>query len=419
MMNPDRSAIGPAVSDNEADIMEQNTSAVVIAVAVLVIIAAGIIIMTVQKMPDSGLTAPSESDVHLDVPVSITSLMDTPSKPGPAIPDISEEEATVRLREEYPEWLYTLVRISLTEQSTGKLLYECIMVPAKDSIFENNETVFIDAATGDLYSPSQEKAGISIEQAKEFARQAFSEWAVDRVRMKFNDGSNYDRGWEFYLYKDGKDLVHGGLGADTGELSWYAIGVTRMGRPESPAIVMDAARNIADKEIHRRNGNLVLKLTDSRLDPLGMPGEMVAGNYVFVYNRLIHDYPCDSDGFTIVVDSFTGNVVEYQRTWRLNDDAVAQQEKAPVSKADAETIALKEAGRVFPASTGTLRIVSSELRWRDHHNPDKQVVTPGSIVLAWKVQFDDDTIRAQQWPRPGIAWVDAQEGGLQDLSYRH
>lgn len=296
--------------------MEQKTPPLVIAVAVLVIIAAGFIIFTVQKMPDRGLPAPSESGVQADMPVSITTVMVKPATPRPATPDISEEEAAVRLREEYPEWLYSVERISLTDRYAEKILYECAMVPAKDSIYEKNETFFIDAATGDLYSPSQENAGITIEQAKQSARQAFSALAVDRVRMKFNDGSNYDRGWEFYLYKDGEELVHGGLGADTGELSWYAIGVTRTGRPESPSITMDAARVTADSEIQNRNGGLAIKLTESRYDPLGMPDARIAGVYVFVYDSIPDGKrPCDNDGFTVVVDSVSGTVVEYRLTW--------------------------------------------------------------------------------------------------------
>jgi hypothetical protein len=399
--------------------MEQKSPAVVIAVAVLVIIAAGIIILTVQKMPDSGLTAPSESGVNADVPVSITTVMVKPATPRPATPDISEEEATVRLREDYPEWLYTLERISLTDRYAGKILYECALVPAKDSIYEKNETFFIDAATGDLYSPSQETAGITIEHAKQFARQAFSEWTADRVRMKFHDGSNYNRGWEFHLYKNGDELVHGGLGADTGELNWYAIGVTRTGRPESPSISMDAARVIADIEIQKRNGILPLEMTDSRLDPLGMPGEKVAGNYIFVYNRVIRDVPCDSDGFTITVDSVAGRVVSYRKGWSLPENAVSSSSQPVVSK-DAAIKTVQQAAReIYPASAANLRIVSSDLRWKDFHNPDKVIPKPGSVPLAWKVQFDDETIRGWQWPVPANGWVDAKTGALLDLYYRH
>jgi hypothetical protein len=192
-----------------------------------------------------------------------------------------------------------------------------------------------------------------------------------------------------------------------------------MGRPENPSITIDAAQQVADREIDERNGVIPVVLSDSRLDPLGMPGEKVAGRYVFVYHRVIQNVPCDSDGFTIVVDSVAGKVIEYRKSWSLPENAVAASSKPAITKDAAIKTVAQEAAAIYPASTSSREIVSAELRWKDFHNPDKIVPMPGSIPLAWKVQFDDETIRAQQWPNPATGWVDAQNGTLLDMYYRH
>ncbi|MDD4136352.1 MAG: hypothetical protein PHT99_00465 [Methanoregula sp.] len=332
---------------------------------------------------------------------------------------ITRDEATTRMQEEYPSGMYTIYHINLTDRYSGKTLYEFTMVPAESSIYEKNTTFFVDAETGDLYSLLQENAGITIEQAKLHARQAFPTWTIDRVRIKYVDGTQYIRSWEFYLYHNDKELVHGSLDADSGELSTYAIGVTRMGRSENPSITIDAAQQVADREIEKRNGVIPILLSDSRLDPFGMPGEKIAGRYVFVYNRVIQNIPCDSDGFTIVVDSVAGNVIEYRKSWSLPENAVAASSKPATTKDAAIKTVEQEAAAIYPASTASLKIVSTELRWKDFHNPDKIVPVHESIPLAWKVQFDDESIRAQQWPNPATGWVDAQTGKLLDIYYRH
>jgi hypothetical protein len=150
-----------------------------------------------------------------------------------------------------------------------------------------------------------------------------------------------------------------------------------------------------------------------------MPGEKIAGKYVFVYKRVIRDVPCDSDGLTLVVDSVAGNVVEYRKSWSLPENAVASSAKPEITKDAAIKTVQQEAMRIYPTSAASLRIVSAELRWKNYHNPDKVVPAPGSIPLVWKVQFDDETLRAQQWPSPATGWVDAQTGTLQDMYYRH
>lgn len=401
--------------------MELKKNPIVIAcVIICIVIGTGIIITLLQSQDTSAVhQLPANQTVGTPVPpiASTPQTIHPPDSPLPVA--ITKDEAAARVQEEYPSWMYTIDHVNLTDRYSGKTLYEFAMVPAESSLYETNITVFIDAETGDLYSPLQEKAGISIEQAKLRARQAFPAWTIDRVRIKYIDGTQYVRSWEFSLYKDDKELVHGSLDADTGELSTYAIGVTRMGRPENPSVTIDAAQQEADREIEKRNGVTPIVLSDSRLDPLGMPGEKIAGRYVFVYHRVIQNVPCDSDGFTIVVDSVAGNVIEYRKSWSLPENAVAALSKPAIPKDAAIKTVEQEAAAIYPASTASLKIVSAELRWKDFHNPDKVVPMPKSIPLAWKVQFDDESIRAQQWPNPATGWVDAQNGTLLDMYYRH
>jgi hypothetical protein len=399
--------------------MKPKTPVLMIAAVVLVLVASSIIIVCLQTPPVTSMDIPSGAGVPVVAIVPATVETGIPATQKTVTPTISEEEATARLQEEYPLSQYSVNGVALNDHYSGKVLYEFTLVPAKDSIYEKNETIFIDVLTGDLYNPLQENAGITIEQAKDLAQQAFPAWNPDRVRMRFHDGSNYVRGWEFYLYIGDEELVHGGLDADTGELSGYAIGVKRMGRPENPSITIDAAQQVADREIKERNGVVPVIISDARLDPLGMPGEKVAGNYVFVYNRVIREVPCDSDGFTLVIDSVAGTVTEYRKTWGLPEDAVAQSAKPAIPKDAAIKTVQQEASKTYPASSASLRIVSADLRWKDYHNPEKSVPAPGSIPLVWKVQFDDETIRTQQWPNPATGWIDAQTGTLLDLYYRH
>jgi hypothetical protein len=400
--------------------MELKKNPILIACIIVVIVIGTGIVITLLQSQDTAAEHQLQENRTAGTPVPpIASTPHTIHSPDiPLTVTITRDEAIARVQEEYSMG-YSITTVNLTVGYPGKILYEFAMVPAESSFYEKNTTVFIDAETGDLYSPLQENAGISIEQAKLRAREAFPVWTIDRVRIKYVDGTQYDRSWEFYLYKDDKELVQGSLDADTGELSNYAIGVTRMGRPENPSITTDAAQQVADREIKERNGVIPILLGDSRLDPLGMPGEKIAGRYVFVYNRVIQNVPCDSDGFTIVVDSVAGNVIEYRKSWSLPENAVALSAKPAITKDVAIKTVQQEATSLYPASAASLRIVSAELRWKDYHNPDKVAPVPGSIPLAWKVQFDDETIRAQQWPNPGTGWVDAQSGTLLDIYYRH
>lgn len=397
--------------------MKPNNNAILVAFMIILVAGTGIVVANqLRELPQR---QPSLAD-----PVNVTQVSTImPASPGassagtPFPVNLTEDVAVAQAREAYSSW-YTIAAVNLTDRYPGKILYEFSLIP-KDRFYHNNLTVYINAATGDPYNPLEELAGITIDQAKARARDEFPQWHVDRVKMMYHDGSNYNRAWSFDLYHNDERLVQGGLNPDTGELAWYAIGIRRNGRPETPSVSMESAEKTAMFEIRKRNGDLPVTLSQSRYDPLGMPGEKIAGVYVFVYNRVIRDVPCDSDGIVISVDSVAGTVDEYRKSWSLPENAVAVSSQPVITKAAAIKTVETEAAKIYPASAAGLKIVSADLRWKDFHNPDKIVPAPGSIPLAWKVRFDDESIRAQQWPNPATGWVDAQSGTLIDMYYRH
>jgi len=157
---------------------------------------------------------------------------------------------------------------------------------------------------------------ISLEQAEEIARETFSQLSPDRINITYQKGDRQHQAtYDFELFKNNENIVQGGIDPDTGSISSYAIGIKRIGRPEKPVITIEAGQDAAEKEIMSRNGEISLNKTDARYDPLGFPDRNIAGVYVYVYDRLIKNNPCDSDGFTVGVDSISGSVVEYRKTW--------------------------------------------------------------------------------------------------------
>ena len=159
-------------------------------------------------------------------------------------------------------------------------------------------------------------------------------------------------------------------------------------------------------------------MSNSRYTPLGSHGEVIAGQYVFTYNRLVQDVTCDYEGFTISVDSVTGEVTEYHRRWTAPDNAFSLVTEPLVTRYEATFAVLERAKQTYPASSDGLKIVSAERRWKDQ-TPPGSIPRPGSIPIAWKVQFDDAIIRDKQLLVPGAGWVDDQSGKILDFYYPH
>jgi hypothetical protein len=384
---------------------------------IVIALAAGVFLYDSQNPGSSPLLGYNSSSGSSSIPA----VADVNSTQVTAIsPEFSHDQATALVNEEYDSYQYSIASINLTSRYSGKLLYQIDLTraPGSGSSFSQNKTVFIDAITGDYYTPAQETAKISIDQAKSQARNAFPGLLSDRIKMIYLDGTQYERSWSFTFLQNNETLIQGGLDPDTGELMWYSVPVMRNGRPEKLMVQQDAAQITAEQEIRNRNGVLPLIMTEARYDPLGMPDEKVAGQYVFVYRRLIREVPCDSDGLVITVDSVSGNVTRYSKQWNLPENAVAGSPVPKISNATAIATVLMNAKESYPSDAGSIRLISADLRWKDLHNP-KITPTLGSIPLAWKVQFDDAVIRAKQWPVPAYGWIDAQNGTLLEMYYRH
>ena len=386
--------------------------------ALIVLIETGVFIVYPSLSPYTS-TPVSGNPAGTGTTLPVIPAPDTRPMVSSLPPEISPEQAITLVWEDYYRPAYSVASIALTDRYAKTPLYEIDLAHVEGSVAEKNETVFIDATTGDYYSPAQESARISVEQAKGFARNAFPHLSPDRVKIRFSDGSEYALGWEFSLMEGNEKLVQGGLAADTGDLKWYAFPILRKDRPANPSISLDAAKTIAEREIRNRNGVLPVVMSDARLDPLGMPGEKIAGKYVVIYKRMIRNVPCDSDSLVIFVDSVTGKVTRYSKQWILPENAVASLSLPALSREAAVGLVEREARKRYPASAGSLIIISADLRWMDYHNPDQIISSPDSIPLAWKVQFDDAAIRSQQWPNPGNGWVDAQNGTLLGMYYQH
>jgi len=176
----------------------------------------------------------------------------------------------------------------------------------------------------DLAVPTVEKTSpIATEKARTLAREYFPEFSPDKVNITYNPGDrNSQASVEFDIFRENKRLVQGGLDPETGNLTWFAIPVERIGRPAHPTVTIDSARIVSDNELRKRNGIISFNISNERYDPLGMPDSGVAGVYVFVYERLVKSERCDSDGFTIDVDSVSGKVIEYRKTWIQSPESI-------------------------------------------------------------------------------------------------
>jgi hypothetical protein len=331
----------------------------------------------------------------------------------------SLDAATASLRQDYPAPAYILLSVNITDQYANRTLYEFRIKQINTSPDDPGFSVFIDSGTGDPYTLGQERARITAEEAKTLVSNAFMVYHPEKVRLKYNDNPDSLQEWVFTLYRNNTTILTGTMDPDTGQIVSFSKSIERLGRQANPALDISAAQRIADRFIIDRNGfPLPLNMSDARYDPPGFQNEAIAGQYVFVYNRIVQDIPCDYEGFTISVDSVTGEVTEYNRRWSAPDNAFSLAVDPLVTRYMATSTVLERAKQTYPASIDGLAIISAEIRWKDQR-PPRSFPRPGSIPIAWKVQFDDDIIREKQWPVPAVGWVDAQTGKILDFYYQH
>jgi hypothetical protein len=331
----------------------------------------------------------------------------------------SLDTAIASLRLDYPEGAYTLISVNVTDQYAGQILYEFRIRRVNSSPDDTGFSVFINAKTTDPYTVGQDSVRITADQAGALLSNHFIAYHPEKIRLRYVNTTDSLQEWIFTLYQGNSTILTGTMDPDTGQVTSFSRNIEQSGRQADPLLDSSAAQNIADRFIVEQNGfPLPVNMSNSRYEPLGSPDLVIAGQYVFVYNRIVQDIPCDYEGFTIAVDSVTGEVTEYQRRWTAPDNAFSLVTEPLVTHYEATYAILDRAKQTYPASSDGLKIISADRRWKDQI-PSGSIPRPGSIPIAWKVQFDDTIIRQKPWLLPGVGWVDDQSGKILDFYYLH
>lgn len=331
----------------------------------------------------------------------------------------SLDNATASLRQDYPESDYTLISVNVTDLYADRTLYEYKIKQTNTSQDSSGFSVLIDARTGDFYTPGQENAKITSDRAKYLVTEAFPLIHPDQVRVRYNNSPGSGTAWVFTMYRDNSTILTGSMDPETGQIFSFDRTIPWEGRQTDPLLDINAAQKIADRYIFDKNKpSLALNLSEARYSPLRFPQKTVAGHYIFIYTRMFQQIPCDTEGFTISVDSLTGEISAYERRWNIPDSAFSLAVDPLITRTGATFAVLKKAQETYPTAADGLAIISTEIRWKD---PPSQgsIPRPGSIPLAWKVLFTDEVIRANPLSPPAVGWVDVQTGKILDFYYEH
>jgi hypothetical protein len=319
------------------------------------------------------------------------------------------------IRFEFPAETFTITRMNLTDVS-GKNVYEFELSPLTGTKMTSRITAGIDAITGDPYTPGQESAKFSEEQVKQIATRFFLPLKADQVRARYNILPGSESAWDFVFIRDHVPVLSGTLDPETGSITHFSRNLSYEGRPKEPILSLSAAQKSADRAIFTWNGDVPVSLGSGRYEPANDSGIPVAGRYLFRYNRMVHDIPCDNDGFFIAVDSASGDIIEYERTWYNPENAFSVTSDPLVTKREATFAVLQNASERSPDSVQGIQVLSAQLLWKDLHTPG-QTPRPGTIPLAWKVIFDDQTLRSKEQSLQAAGWVDAQTGTVISMDY--
>jgi hypothetical protein len=407
-------------------------SSVVIFCCVLILIVGGIL----SNHPIQPLLSPTGSDGSVPesslVPPSVdpttplfqnvtavTTTVVTIYEGQPTTEFQSLENAAAFLRLEYPSSAYTVLSANESDQFPDRSLYEFKLKKITSSPDNSGFSVFIDAGTGEIYTPGQEKATITSENAKTIAREMFPLIHTDSVKVRYNVNPDSVRAWIFTMFLDNITIITGSIDPETGQILSFTRSIPWEGRQADPLLDVKAARKIADRYILDKNRiSLHLNMTEVHYIPLQVSQKTMAGHYDFIYNRIIQEIPCDKDGLTISVDSLNGEVTGYDRRWNSPDSAFSIAMDPLVTRSAAISAVLKKAEETYPSSLNGITIISAETRWKDDQ-PLGTIPRPGSISQAWKVIFTDDIIREKPSSSPAVAWIDIQTGKILDFSYEH
>jgi YcdB, YcdC repeated domain len=360
----------------------------VIAVIVVVIVLGGVLSGSPQPAP-SPMPTPTPTVTPLPTTVAVTTVASTMPSTAPIITTVPTTGTTIKPT--------TKTTVTATE------IPEPIMT----------------ASANTYITPKGAGPRITEQQAKIIALAAFPSLPTGDMRVELSDSPDFGQVWKYTLRADMTIEASGLLDAETGTVVTFNRTIHPGARPQNPVLTMANARQIADSTINNRNtGILSINMSDGRYVPLVTQSGNVAGNYRFIFNRMIEDYPCDADGFIVSVDAVSGVITEYVQHWQTPDNAFNIIEEPAVPRFDATYAIEAEAKSIYPSSVSSIRIISADRRWKDRHDP-ASIPRPSSVPLAWKVVFDDDTIRANPNLAPGVGWVDAHTGEIIGFEYKH
>jgi hypothetical protein len=364
-----------------------------IAIAVIAVVVVYIVLSGVLTGPPPAAPAPAPSPTPTVTPLPTTAAA-TPATPLPTA---------------------TPVKTTVPPTSTT------IMPTAGRTITATDTPEPIQTASLNTYiTPAGETSPkITENQAKAIALAAFPDLPAGTMEVELATSTDFGMVWKYTLRADTTTEASGLLDAETGTILTFNRTIHPGARSQNPALTLDNARQIADSTITSRyNGVLSINMSDSRYIPLSTPVGNVAGSYRFVYNRIIEDHPSDADGFIVSVDAINGAVTEWVQRWQTPENAFMITEEAVVPRYDAIYTVQAKAKSMYPSSISTLTILSTDIRWKDRHDP-AATPRPSTVPLAWKIIFDDETIRANPALSPGVGWVDAQTGELLEITYQH
>ena len=435
-------------------IREKNRKRVTIRILTITLILIGIAVLafSLSQLPWTGLfTAPfSPHSPTAPSPVVVTTVsMDsqtetpsqgstkaslTPAIPATALPDggytiepgvpqqaavssLSLSQAEIALRRYCPEDLFTIRSVNYSAGTTRSLFGFTLQTTGGWSPQEDL-VVFIDAADGIPRTYGEETAVVPKEMVSDIVLAEFSGKSISPPGLWYHDSPSPGGAWKFTLSSGNMTLVYGSVDATTGEIRSFARNIPAYGRPADPAITEEMAQKTAERYVFDRNSGLSLALTSSRYDPWGTESVPAAGAYTFSLERRHLDYPVDTDGISVVVDALTGEVIGYDKQWTTPEYAFSQAVVPSTARHDATYAVMEAARAVYPEQIGGVRILSSEMRWKNGQMK-ATVPRPGSVPLAWKIVFDDDILRTNASLAPGIAWIDIQTGNVTAIEYRH
>ncbi|MDD5143038.1 YcdB/YcdC domain-containing protein [Methanoregula sp.] len=388
-----------------------------------------------RPAPPTGVVTTVSLDSQAKIPSQGTTRTSLPPAPpaaaprvagytiGPGVPQqegsgsLTLVQAEAALRRYCPEDMFTISSVNYSAGS-ARSLFGFTLRQTGGQAPQEDLVVFINAATGMPWSAGEDTTVFPKEMVAEVVLGEFPHEDISSPGIWYDNSPREGDIWRFTLASGNMTLVSGAVDATYGEIRKFSRNIPAFGRPAAPAITKETAQGIAGRYVTDRNSGLSLVLTSSRYDRWGTESVPAAGAYTFFFERRHLDYPVDTDGISVVVDALTGEVIGYDKQWTTPEYAFSQAVVPTIARHEATYAAIEAARAVYPEQIGSVRILSSELRWNNGQMKGT-IPRPGSVPLAWKIVFDDEILRTNASLASRIVWIDIQTGNVTVIEYRH